>query len=351
MKDLTEAATFDAPITVPEGDDFMDTLAEDIERPIQKLANRTRALKAVTDHAARTDTANDFQGAVTISRADITQAALTFNHGPHDDPAHPTGNKWNRLIDAKLLLAGAHVYTGDNTYGQLAFTVNAFWDVSSGVWRRDDTTLPSYIFYLDNNGRWVCQAKTVGTTWTSWDSGEFLVATLTATTVNANSVDASAIQVDGEVNYTTPLPRAYRANMSAAGWPAWRDASNGHVFFVPEAVDTYSEIAFPLYLPRDAVLTSVTVQHNQATTARDRFTLRCRNGVIGAILYEEVAHADATNSLGTRGTTITFAPRTVHAAEDWSVVWKLNGVADPAAIGGNCVWGIEYTFTAPGPRG
>src|SRR4029077_5765481 len=62
---LVETPTFDTPITVPDGLDPGSNRAADTAAIAQKLANRTRALKAVTDVAARTDNSVTFNGHVT----------------------------------------------------------------------------------------------------------------------------------------------------------------------------------------------------------------------------------------------------------------------------------------------
>lgn len=68
---LVEVVNFDTNIVVPEGTDDMHDAAEVIQALGQKLANRTRALKAVTDVAARLGVTNN--GTITTGAGkDIT---------------------------------------------------------------------------------------------------------------------------------------------------------------------------------------------------------------------------------------------------------------------------------------
>src|SRR5579885_326520 len=101
MKTLTETATFTPTITVPEGDDDMSDAAELLEAIAQGLANRSQALKVVTDDAARQHAGtNSFAGQQILQIADASLAPLVIDHGPRDD-THAL-NKWKSLLQAKL---------------------------------------------------------------------------------------------------------------------------------------------------------------------------------------------------------------------------------------------------------
>lgn len=80
-KVLTETAVFTATVTVPEGTDSRNTAAEDVEAIAQVLADRSRALKAVTDVAARTNVINNFtpdQQFTTIHASGLIQSSATI---------------------------------------------------------------------------------------------------------------------------------------------------------------------------------------------------------------------------------------------------------------------------------
>jgi len=74
---ITEVATFTPTITVPDGVDTMVDAAEVVTAIAQGLANRSRALKAVTDVAARTNIANNFT-ALQVFSAGLTVSAGAF---------------------------------------------------------------------------------------------------------------------------------------------------------------------------------------------------------------------------------------------------------------------------------
>ena len=73
---LTEVATFEPTIVVPDGGDSGANRAGDVELIAQRLANRTRALKAVADDAAVKSAANTFTQPNTFN-AMLTASAVT----------------------------------------------------------------------------------------------------------------------------------------------------------------------------------------------------------------------------------------------------------------------------------
>lgn len=83
---ITETPTFDPAITVPDALDPGTLRAEDVEDIAQSLANRTQAMKVVTDVAAVKNAPNTFTAAqtfaagLTASTAAVT-GALTANGG------------------------------------------------------------------------------------------------------------------------------------------------------------------------------------------------------------------------------------------------------------------------------
>jgi hypothetical protein len=85
---LTEVATFDATIVVPDGGDSGANRAGDVELIAQRLANRSRALKAVTDNAAVKNASNTFTQPNTFS-------ALTTMQTLHvNSTTEVAGNLW-----------------------------------------------------------------------------------------------------------------------------------------------------------------------------------------------------------------------------------------------------------------
>jgi hypothetical protein len=89
---LTEVATFDPDIVVPDGGDSGANRAGDVELIAQRLANRSRALKAVTDNAAVKNAANTFTQANTFS-ANIVVNADVVTSGAFKYQTPPTITK------------------------------------------------------------------------------------------------------------------------------------------------------------------------------------------------------------------------------------------------------------------
>jgi hypothetical protein len=130
-KVIIETATFTPTITVPEGTDTRSHAAEDVEAIAQGLANRTQAIKAVTDNAARRDEVNTFA------------LANTFN-------GQVTANAGIRAADGTVEMLGAlsvagalHPDGGLSASGgvNVASTLN----VNAGCW----VNAP-HLFLLDN---------------------------------------------------------------------------------------------------------------------------------------------------------------------------------------------------------
>lgn len=119
---LTETATFDTPITVPDGSDPGNNRAANVEAIAQKLANRTRSLKAVTDNAARRDLSNNFTGTNNtfvnvLASGDLSGALVRGDNVSSDGSVNAATN----------VVAGANF-----TYGSLVSTWRSI-DISAGV--------------------------------------------------------------------------------------------------------------------------------------------------------------------------------------------------------------------------
>lgn len=78
---IIETPTFDTPITVPDALDPGTLRAEDVEDITQRLANRSQALKAVTDVAAVKNASNTFTAAQTINANLNVSGVLHANGG------------------------------------------------------------------------------------------------------------------------------------------------------------------------------------------------------------------------------------------------------------------------------
>jgi hypothetical protein len=74
---LTEVATFDPTVTVPDGTDSRAHAAEDVAAIGQALANRSQYLKAQTDVSARTNVSNTFTASNAFQA--VTATSLTVS--------------------------------------------------------------------------------------------------------------------------------------------------------------------------------------------------------------------------------------------------------------------------------
>src|SRR4029077_4840405 len=126
---LTETPTFDTPITVPDGADPGSNRAADVAAIAQKLANRTRSLKAVTDNAARRDQVNTFTQTNQFTAPNTTVVGLTAT-GDINGALLIRGENVNANTKVQ---AGTDVVAGGNfTYGSLVATWRSV-DISVGV--------------------------------------------------------------------------------------------------------------------------------------------------------------------------------------------------------------------------
>jgi hypothetical protein len=120
---LTEVATFDATIVVPDGGDSGANRAGDVELIAQRLANRSRALKAVTDNAAVKNASNTFTAANHFADIDATGISCSGNVIVGSDGTgfcEVHGNLWV-LSTAKIQWLGAV----QQPYKQLALSKGA----------------------------------------------------------------------------------------------------------------------------------------------------------------------------------------------------------------------------------
>lgn len=358
MKDLTEAATFDTPITVPEGDDSMDHLAEDLESFVQKLANRTAFLKLITDHAAQTNASNDFTVPQKSAVAQCDQAEWQCDLTAMDQPGN-TSNKWKKRI-TMMALANARfgIFTGNDqsSEGKIAITFNATWHLAEQKWRQENHAYSSAALMFDGIDFWHFYSMPEGTTtdWNSWGEGSVkandFVASNTISGLAGVFSGADVIALN-DYKYLVPPSRTRRAALSDAFGYTQRDITTGNVHFIATGLSTdNNEIGVPLRLPTGSTLTQITVRHNLATISADTFTLRRRSGAIDSIAYTDLVHHDSATGVGNKSTSFDSISYDVNADDEYILVWKLNSIADPAAVSGNALIGIDYTFTDPGPR-
>lgn len=356
MKDLVEIANFPTAVTVPEGDDFMDLLAEDIEAIAQVLANRTQYLKGFTDLAALTNMDPvQFAGRImSLRKDDPTKAAFHAPYGPHDATGLPT-NKWTLTLRAKLTgTKELRVYQGDGTEGWVAITINASYDALAGTpsWKYDDGAAKAHAFMLIGSDSWFVHTHEGSDHWTVWDN--------LSARVFAHTVAGDHVTTTNEFDYESAAPHAERVNISRVLGQALIDRTGGigSIMFQSDVSATkYTvsgvdkcDLIFPLDLKRDTVVSSIVIEMNHASSASssDVFTLRKRHGALSSISYDDVVHASPSTGVGEKTVTLTpGAPFTVARGEEYSIVWTL---ADLSGLNAAKVFGIDINCTQPGPR-
>jgi hypothetical protein len=124
---LTETATFDATIVVPDGSDSGANRAGDVELIAQRLANRSRALKAITDNAAVKNVANTFTASNTFTGGLTANAVTVTGDLDVDGNADVLGGDF-RVIAGNLRVDSAH----DVLYMGTVVTVHKQISISRG---------------------------------------------------------------------------------------------------------------------------------------------------------------------------------------------------------------------------
>lgn len=127
---LTETATYDANVQVADGTDPGDQRSELITVMAQSLANRTKFLKAITDHVVRADQANTFAAFLQHMQGLLQlDAGLTITAGDVTLPAggavvYDTPPTRPVCVDMSLAaVSGAAVY--DAAGGYVSMTAGA----------------------------------------------------------------------------------------------------------------------------------------------------------------------------------------------------------------------------------
>lgn len=128
---LTEVASFDPTVTVPDGTDSRANAAEVVQGIAQVLANRSRALKTVTDNAAVKNAANTFTQPNTFT------ALMTAQTIDADVVNATTG------VDARAVSAREGAVVGIDAPGTAQLVVLGDILVRPGNNYRYDTPLPT----------------------------------------------------------------------------------------------------------------------------------------------------------------------------------------------------------------
>lgn len=350
---LTEVATFDPTVTVPDGSDDMSNAAEVVQAIAQVLANRSRYLKSFTDNAAQTNVVDViFSGRVTSNNIDPEKSGFRIGNGPHDavqtfGGALPT-NKWIPALEAPLTSTQKlRYYQGDGVEGYTAITVNANYDSGnvSPSWMYDDVGQHAYAFMLNASGVWRVYSYRGSNHWTVWDNTDSKLAAHELDADNFNYIAAAPF--DERVNLSRVMGQAlidHTGGIGAIGFQSDLTATLYTVSGVP-----HCDLVFPIDLKRDTVVSSVKIEinHSVSGTGSEVFTLRKRHGALNAIAYDDVVHGSPASGLGEQTVILSPTPFTVARGEEYSLVWT---IIDMSNLSAAKVYGIDVNCTQPGPR-
>jgi hypothetical protein len=356
---LTEADSFDANITVPDGTDSMNTAAEQLAVFAQQLANRTKNLNL---HGAKKTSGNVFTAAPQeVNQTDASLAAF-LSRDTADQDAHG-GNLWKAFLGANIGDSGGYMltYAGMRTGpGQYIQTINAVWDTVNQWWVPDNTALDSFALLYDVTlGVTVYRRPAGAGHWTAWpttsghltangnlNAGNNVVAggqVIAAT--GATITTGSLSMLNGEVLYVPVIARTKELDLTTG------------VGFVPASSDEYTSdsgftVAVPITLPFGCVITGVDVVAKQSSAVVSAFTLVKRHVNYSTPATPSITSiASATTTTSTAYQTLSIAggslPVTiVKTADAYYVQWSagVNGGA------GDRVIGIRVNYNDPGPR-
>jgi hypothetical protein len=333
MIDLTETATFDTPITVPEGTDTHDLAAENVEDIAQRLANRTQWLKDRAENAAQLDEPNEFTGVPQI--VDGTNNEIACWESPRtslDDPAVP-GNNWKLETNFKCdALRWYRVYTGGNAAGAVVHTVNAHWHKSDSKWRPDTTGQDSFAWFVIGEKLVISRMGAGPGSWAAWptDKGDLVLGgdvLYAASKSRTSIVSLNEGVVFGGVGAAQALYReTFAGTATCVSWVSGQS------------------VAWRLLVPSGSVIQNLQIIHNQSTVDSNQFNLIRRHGAVydlfGATalpsftpLIASPVNGPASAGLWTALLTPT-APITVdNSVNEYWVTWKSTGLHAADSIG------------------
>jgi hypothetical protein len=328
---ITEVATFTPTVTVPDGVDTMVAAAETVAAIAQALANRTRALKAVTDVAARTNVTNDFTAAQIFSGGVLGGliATLTVTGGTGIQAS--SGNVRANTGDVIALLGNIQASAGN---------VLALLGVVRGktVESLDNMTVGS-----DGTGN-----LTVNGTVTA--AGNLVVGTIPVPAAITATGFFCRVSSDYQYSGTAPTRKPVKSAIYAKtdGNASWDPTSKVIIF---SAAGT-GLAAIPLHVPHGSTLSALRVMCRQFNAAVPlAFTLRKRITDWAGVATSDVPIGSVGQVMGGAGVTAIFTHVfTPFVADNYNETYYL--LAECAASGGDSfVYGIEQSFLDPGPRG
>lgn len=356
-KVLTEADLFTSPVTVPEGDDFMDNAATVVETFVQSLVNRTYYLDLRTGKLA-----NDQTWAGLNTFANITEhkkrVLLTPENGastPLEIANPPTSfGSWQKRV---ALRAGSNqwifVFTGGvgATLGSLAITYNTDWNgtnfsqINTGeksialIWRYNDVRL---VAQPAGTPPWsVWPQNTVSAFGAEMLSEVFRSARMIVDG-NTDANHANGFRYPGAgVSRVSPIPLG-------SLWGNTQINAAGHIMRAPVVAPEYDQIWIPIRVPPYCWFHAIRVHFMQLQTSQpDEFQLMRRQG------YQAWVAQGSVETHGSYGDTVAVLHSGGAATEvldgyEWAYRWKV--VSGDPAVQLNRIIGVEIDWTDIGPN-
>lgn len=348
---LTESSTYDATVTVPEGDDTHSTLASFIQAPIQALMNRTRWLK---DIVTRSNTWLTQQFFDTAQNPDMPYIASARTPGECNVTGTPEPtNPWRRfarLPSGLTSLTNVAIYWGNGVEGNVAFALNCYWRPHNQKWRQEDASLPSYACIVTNDAIYLRTKAAGASDWNAWDWDA------DASTVSGRDVYASAAVRGAQFLFATgSVARVTQLPLGAAFGPV--DATelrntNQVKFDAGLASSALAHgIKWPIPLLPNNTMGTITLTHYIAN-AGDTFQWyrRRQDPSTHSVTYGAVGAAYTTDGVNQAYGTIP-APSGIQDGDEYELVWKLQDATNVALVNSNKVYALQRAWTQDGPMG
>jgi hypothetical protein len=322
-----------APATITLPSDLDDATAESVNVAFRAIADNLMGL------AALKSASNTFTRMQSIEIADNPDEPLiSTTRTPHNYIAN-TANPWKRLTGfATGGGAGgrqASLYIGDGTQGLFAIVVNAYWRLTTQLWRQEDASVASHALIITTAGI-KYHLQTAGhADWSTWP--------FTGASMLLDSVFASSLSATGDVTaggtswagasflYNSPITRTHTPIPILNGSDIQLDTASGD--FIPNGAITATERRrFVFRLPHGATMNGIEVVHYQNTSTGNGFFLYQRTsnyaspGAVSPTLIGSVGVGAA--STGYKMTTVPTGSHTIDGTKDYVLEWAPQDAGD-----------------------
>jgi hypothetical protein len=333
---ITEVDSFTSTVSVPDGTDDHNQLAEFMQTFVQALANRTHNLNA---HGARIDVANTFTQKQTID-VDPSVPLLTTTKTAFDTTPTST-NGWKLELQFPTDGSGRNVsfYVGANdSSGMFALVVNAVWSVVASRWNQENTAKASFAIMSINEELFV-SSQPLGTAhWSGWPTNRGDVSIGGAlSALSLHSTNDTSVGSAGNFTYAPLRLRTNVIKLANAVGTVLR-ATDGSI----QLSTGTGRVAWPVNVPSGMQWGDIQIMHTQSSTTGDIFGIVQRSApdwITPALpTYSTPVTATGPSASGLCVTTLSTSGMIFdNASDELEIVWALGNVADT----GNKIIAIE----------